>query len=327
MSKTIIIAEAGVNHNGSLELALRLVDAAADAGADAVKFQTFQADKLVSLYAPKAEYQKKNTDQHESQLAMMRKLELSYEDHLVLLQRCRERNILFLSTPFDSDSIEFLSGLGMRWFKIPSGELTDFPYLRQVNAKGGDIILSTGMATLDEIAAALKVLDNCHVTLLHCTTEYPCPPEDVNLRAMQTMKNAFGLPVGYSDHTRGIDIPIAAVALGAVIIEKHFTLSRGMEGPDHKASLEPHELKLMVDGIRSVENALGSGQKLPAPSEQKNINVARRSIVAARPIHKGELFSEENITTKRPGSGISPMRWNEVLGTPAQRDYAEDEII
>lgn len=327
MSHTFIIAEAGVNHNGSADLAKRLIDEAAKAGVDAVKFQTFRADKLVSASAPKAEYQIKMTGNEESQLEMIKRLELPYEAHAELISYSREKGILFLSTPFDDESIDFLHSLGMPLLKIPSGELTNLPYLRHINRIGGKVILSTGMATLDEVGAALNVLTDCQVSLLHCTTEYPCPFEDVNLQAILTMKQAFNLPVGYSDHTRGIEMPLAAVALGAEILEKHFTLSRDMEGPDHKASLEPDELKTMVEGIRHVEQAMGMGVKAPAPSEIKNIHIARKSIVAARFIRRGELLSEANLTVKRPGNGISPMLWDSVIGTAARRDYREDEQI
>lgn len=327
MGKTLIIAEAGVNHNGSIDLALKLVDAAADAGVDVVKFQTFRADTIVSKTAEKADYQKVNTGNSESQYAMLKRLELSQADHETLIRRCRERRILFCSTAFDVDSIRYLSGLNVPFMKVPSGEITNLPYLRAINACGKSVILSTGMSTLDEVAAAMLVLDKCKVTLLHCTTEYPCPPEAVNLRAMLTLKEKFDLPVGYSDHTQGIAVPIAAVAMGASVIEKHFTLDRNMEGPDHKASLEPDELKAMVAAIRVVEQSLGNGAKVPAEAEKKNMAIARKSIVAKCAIKKGECLTEENLTVKRPGDGISPMRWDEVLGKVASRDFTIDERI
>lgn len=327
MDKTFIIAEAGVNHNGSFELAKKLIDAAADAGADCVKFQTFKADTIVSKSARKAEYQQKTTDAAESQYQMLKRLELSESDHRELQKYCREKGIMFLSTPFDVVSIDFLDSLGLECFKIPSGEITNLPYLRKVNSKHKPVIMSTGMATLNEIKEALAVLKDCPVSLMHCTTEYPCPFEGVNLKAMLTMRDAFHLPVGYSDHTKGIEVPIAAVAMGATIIEKHFTLDRNMEGPDHKASLEPDELKAMVAAIRHIEAALGTGEKEPAECEKKNITVVRKSIVAKRAIKKGELLTEENLTVKRPGDGISPMKWDEVVRTIAKRDYAEDEKI
>lgn len=332
MNKVFIIAEAGVNHNGSLELAKKLVDVAVDAGADAVKFQTFKADKLVSKSAQKAEYQKQTTSAGESQYEMIRKLELDENAHRELIRHCKENKIMFLSTPFDHDSIELLNNLGMPVFKIPSGEITNLPYLRHVGRLGQAVILSTGMADLGEIEDALDVLmqegmPKDKITVLHATTEYPCPIEEVNLRAMQTIQAAFGVKVGYSDHTRGIEVPIAAVALGACVIEKHFTLDRTMEGPDHKASLEPEELKAMVQAVRHVSQALGSGIKKPSKSEAKNIAVARKSIVAARPIKIGEIFSADNIAIKRPGNGMSPMRWDDILGQAAQKSYGEDDLI
>lgn len=325
--RVFVIAEAGVNHNGSLATAMELVAAAAEAGADAVKFQTFTADKIVSRFAPKAAYQKAATNSEETQYEMLKKLELSREDHLTLMRRCRELGLWFLSTAFDLDGVRFLDSLELPLMKVPSGEITNLPYLMAVNTCRRPVVLSTGMSTGDEVAAALDLLHDCPVTLLHCTTEYPCPADSVNLRAMLTLKSRFGLPVGYSDHTTGIEIPAAAVALGATVIEKHFTLDRMMPGPDHKASLEPAELKAMVLAIRNVELALGDGDKVPAPAELKNIPVARKSIVAARAIRKGEVFTDVNLTTKRPGTGISPMRWNEIIGTVAGRDYREDEPI
>ena len=327
MKHVFIIAEAGVNHNGSIDLAEKLIDAAAEAGADAVKFQTFKAEKMISIYAEQAEYQKKNTGTQESQLEMIQKLELPFEQHQHLIDRCRQKGILFLSTPFDLASIDFLISLGLPLLKIPSGEITNLPYLRKINQSCKPVILSTGMASMAEVSAALKILKDCRVSLLHCTTEYPCPFADVNLQAMVEMKKFFKLPVGYSDHTTGIEVPAAAVALGAEIIEKHFTLDRHMAGPDHKASLEPDELKAMVSAIRHIEVALGDGIKKPVPSEIKNICIARKSIVAGRFIKKGEIFSAENLTTKRPGNGLSPMKWDEIIGTTAQRDYTKDEQI
>lgn len=327
-----IIAEAGVNHDGSLEIAKALIDVAAQSGADAVKFQTFKADKLVSKTAQKASYQKQTTDADESQYAMIKKLELDERAHHELIKYCAQKNILFLSTPFDHESIDLLADLGMEIFKIPSGEITNLPYLRHIGSLKKEVILSTGMATLDEIDAALHVLTSAgtvkeHITVLHATTEYPCPMEEVNLRAIQTIRDTFDIRVGYSDHTRGIEIPIAAAAMGASVIEKHFTLDREMEGPDHKASLEPDELIAMVRSIRNIEKALGDGIKRPSPSELKNITIARKSIVASRAIAEGERLSEENITIKRPGNGISPMRYDEIIGTVASKNYDEDEAI
>ena len=324
-----IIAEAGVNHNGSYELACRLADAALEAGADCIKFQTFKAEKLVSKNAEKAQYQKAATGDT-SQQEMLKKLELSYEEFISLKKYCESIGIAFLSTPFDFESIDFLNSIGMPFWKVPSGEVTNLPYLRAVARTGKPVVMSTGMCTMDEIASSVQALRESgagEITLLHCNTEYPTPYEDVNLRAMQTIRDTFGLEVGYSDHTKGIEVPVAAAAMGAVIIEKHFTLDRNMEGPDHKASLEPQELKDMVASIRHIEAALGSGVKEPSPSEKKNMAVARKSIVAARAIRAGDLLTEDNITVKRPGTGISPMRWDEVLGTRAVRDYAEDEMI
>jgi len=332
MSKVFIIAEAGVNHNGSLELAKRLIDAAAEAGADAVKFQTFKAANVVSKVAPKADYQKQTTGSEESQFEMIRKLELDVAAHRELTAYCRDKQIRFLSTPFDHDSIDLLAELGLEIYKIPSGEITNLPYLRHIGRLCKPVVLSTGMANLGEIEAALDILAAAgtpreQITVLHANTEYPTPMQDVNLRAMQTIAAAFKVPVGYSDHTLGIEVPIAAVAMGAAAIEKHFTLDRNMEGPDHKASLEPHELREMVKAIRNIEQALGSGVKKASPSESKNIAIARKSLVAKCAIAKGEVFSEANVTAKRPGSGISPMRWDEIIGTAAQRDYREDELL
>ena len=333
MKKTFIIAEAGVNHNGSLDLAKKMIDAAVEAGADAVKFQTFKAEKVVSRYAPKAEYQKKTTTADESQLEMIKKLELDAAAHQTLIDYCKKKNIRFLSTPFDLESIDLLNELGLDIFKIPSGEITNLPYLRKIGALKKEVILSTGMAYLGEIKDVLDVLTGAgtklkDITVLHCNTEYPTPFEDVNLRAMLTIKADFpGIQVGYSDHTLGVEVPIAAVAMGATIIEKHFTLDKNLPGPDHKASLEPHELKAMVRSIRNIEKALGSGIKNPSPSELKNKPIARKSIVAAINIRKGEPFTEKNLTVKRPGTGISPMRWDEVIGQVAQKNYEKDELI
>ncbi len=332
MSKVFIIAEAGVNHNGSLELAKKLIDVAVEAGADAVKFQTFKADKLVSKHAQKADYQKQTTSTDESQYDMIKKLELDDNAHRVLISYCKDKKIMFLSTPFDHDSIDLLNSFQMPIFKIPSGEITNLPYLRHIGSLGKEVILSTGMASLDEVQDALEVLIRAgtskeKISVLHATTEYPCPIDEVNLRAMHTISTAFGVKVGYSDHTQGIEVAVAAVALGACVIEKHFTLDRTMGGPDHKASLEPDELKAMVHAIRHVEQALGDGVKRPSKSEQKNISVARKSILASRSIRMGETFSDNNLIVKRPGNGISPMRWDEVLGKKALRDFTEDELI
>lgn len=332
MNKTFIIAEAGVNHNGSLEMAFQLIDVAVAAGADAVKFQTFKAEKVIAVNAPKAGYQKETTGSNESQLEMVKKLELDETAHIQLYQYCQHKGIRFLSTPYDLESIDLLNRLGLEIFKIPSGEITNLPYLRKLGALKKRLILSTGMADLGEIEDALDVLTESgtpreNITVLHCNTEYPTPFEDVNLRAMLTIKNAFGVEVGYSDHTSGIEVPIAAVALGATIIEKHFTLDRNLPGPDHRASLEPPELSAMISGIRNIEKALGTGIKRPSPSELKNKFVARKSIVAAFPIKKGETFTAMNITVKRPGTGITPMRWDEIIGRKAGRDYKMDEII
>lgn len=356
MRRTLIIAEAGVNHNGDIELGKKLIDAAKAAGADFVKFQTFKADRLVSKAAPKADYQKQLTGETESQHEMIRKLELSPSDHQTLNRHCEERGIQFLSTPFDEESMAYLvRDFHLPFIKIPSGELTNSPFLLAAARTGKPIVLSTGMATLKEIEQALSVIAfgylgksktpsksafkkalsstegkkilKKRVTLLHCTTEYPCPFQDVNLAAMQTMKDTFDIPVGYSDHTSGIAISIAAAARGAVVIEKHFTLDRKMKGPDHQASLEPDELKSLVDGIRAVEQALGSGVKKPAPSEKKNIAIARKSLVAARAIKRGEVFTEENLTSKRPAGGVAPTEFWDWLGKKASRDYSQEEWI
>jgi N,N'-diacetyllegionaminate synthase len=328
--RCLVIAEAGVNHNGDIELAKRLVDAAYYAGADYIKFQTFKTDNLVTVKARKAEYQERQTSSGESQYFMLKRLELSYQNFILLNDYCRAKGISFLSTPFDTESIEFLDKLGMVVWKIPSGEVTNYPYLVKIAETHKPIIMSTGMCTLDDVNSAIQVL-NSHgcgpITLLHCTTEYPTPYSEVNLKAMETLRSRFNLPVGYSDHTQGIVIPIAAVAMGAVVLEKHFTLNRTMEGPDHKASLDPGELKAMVEAIRCVEVSLGDGVKNPTDSERRNMVIARKSIVALKPIREGERFTTENITTKRPGSGITPMQWNEVIGQFAKRSFEEDELI
>lgn len=326
----LIIAEAGVNHNGDLNLAKKLIEQAAKAGADVVKFQTFKAEDCVSIKAKKAKYQLENTAKDESQLEMIKKLELSYESHFELMKHCKKHGIAFLSTPFDLESVEFLRGLDLPYFKIPSGEITNFPYLKAVAKCKKKVLLSTGMANLAEIEAALEILrknGTKNITLLHCTTEYPAPFEEVNLNAIKTLKEAFKLKVGYSDHTKGIVATLGAVALGAVVIEKHFTLDKTMEGPDHKASLEPSELKELCEGIRTLEKALGNGIKKASKSEAKNIIIARKSLVAKREIQKGEKFSEQNLTTKRPGSGISAMRYEEYLGKRALKTYKKDELI
>lgn len=330
MGKVFIIAEAGVNHNGNMEMAKQLVVEAQRAGADAVKFQTFKAELVMSRYAEKAEYQKAATGQDESQIDMVRKFQLPFEAFSELKSLCEEVGIQFLSTPFDLESVDFLAGMSLEYMKIPSGEITNLPYLTKIGKLGCSVILSTGMSTLPEIGAAIDILQKNgapKIILLHCNTEYPTPYADVNLRAMHTMQETFGVPVGYSDHTLGIEVPVAAVAMGACVIEKHFTLDKTLEGPDHKASLEPHELAAMVRAIRNVEAALGSGEKVPSPSEIKNMAIARKSIVAAEDIKKGEVFTERNLTIKRPGNGISPMRLHEVIGKTAGRDYKEDELI
>jgi len=329
---TFIIAEAGVNHNGSIITAKKLIDAAANAGVDYVKFQTFKADKMVTKAASRANYQDSNTRDKNSQYEMLKKLEISEEMHLELIQYCESKNIKFLSTAFDLESLKFLKTLGLKLAKIPSGEITNLPYLRAIAKLFPKIILSTGMANIDEIKAAFKVLikngaKQENITILHCNTEYPTPMKDVNLKAMITLKNAFKTKVGYSDHTMGLEVPIAAVAMGARVIEKHFTLDRAMQGPDHKASLEPQELKEMVTSIRNVEKSLGSGIKKPSESEKKNIAIARKSIVATQKIKKEEIFTEENIAAKRPGSGISPMEWDKVIGRKAIKNFNLDDLI
>lgn len=329
MEKVLIIAEAGVNHNGSLELAKKLVDAAKECGADIVKFQTAKLESLVSKCAPMAEYQKNNIGQEKSQSDMLKDLLLAFEDFVELKKYCEEVGVEFLSTPFDIESIYFLKDMVRVW-KVPSGEITNLPYLVEIGKTKMPVILSTGMCEMEEIEAAVEILfknGTEDITLLHCNTQYPTPYEDVNLRAMNSLKEKFGVKVGYSDHTKGIEVPIAAVAMGATVIEKHFTLDRNMEGPDHKASLEPGELKQMIQSIRNIECALGDEEKKPSASEKPNIKVARKSIVAARKIKAGEIFSEENLTTKRPGNGISPMKWYEVMGKKSPRDFEEDELI
>ena len=327
-----IIAEAGVNHNGSVELAKQLIDVASDSGADAVKFQTFKAENLVAKNTQKAEYQKQTTDALESQFDMIKKLELDMETHKELIAYCQKKDIMFLSTPFDHDSISLLSDLGLKIFKVPSGEITNLPYLRHIGSLGKQVILSTGMSDLSEIGGALNILINAGtpkgcITVLHANTMYPTPMEDVNLNAMLTIQKEFDVSVGYSDHTLGIEVDIAAVAMGASAIEKHFTLDKSMKGPDHKASLEPKELKEMIGAIRNTEKALGSSKKKPSPSESVNIDIARKSIVASQLIKKGDKLSSKNITTKRPGTGINPMKWDEIIGTFAKRDYRMDDMI
>lgn len=330
--RTLIIAEAGVNHNGNMRLARRLVDAAAEAGADLVKFQTFNAERLATKNAPKAEYQTRTTDEAQTQFSMLSKLALSAKMHENLIAQCDSRNIGFFSTGFDVESLNYLASLGIERFKVPSGEITNLPYLRHVGAFGRLVILSTGMATLGEIEAALEVLEKAgtprkKIIVLHCNTEYPTPMQDVNLRAMLNIRDAFDVAIGYSDHTLGIEVPIAAVALGATVIEKHLTLDRNLPGPDHKASLEPEEFAAMVSAIRNIEHAMGDGIKRPSLSEEKNKPIARKSLVAAKPIFAGEHFTVENVTAKRPGTGISPMRWDEVIGRVATRDFAENDLI
>ena len=351
IDRVLIIAEAGVNHNGSIEIAKQMVDKAVDAGVDIIKFQTFKSEKLVSKAARQAEYQQRNIGKKdEGQLAMLKKLELSQQDHEELIAYCNKKGIRFFSTAFDMESIDYLHSLNMGLWKIPSGEITNYPYLRKIASYGEPIILSTGMCELSDIKAAVNVINefwptaNCQlptansqrltansqqptadITILHCNTEYPTPYQDVNLKAMLEIAETFKVKFGYSDHTQGIEVPIAAVALGASVIEKHFTLDKTMEGPDHKASLEPEELKAMVQAIRHIEQALGTGHKTISESERKNIEIARKSIVAACPIKAGELLTEGNLTVKRPGSGISPMRWNEVVGTFAVKDFEEEE--
>lgn len=330
MGHIFIIAEAGDNHNGDFNNAIKLIDKAVESGADCVKFQTFITEEIIAEHAEMAEYQKKNIGKEESQYEMVKKLELSFEEFEKLQAYCKERGILFLSTPFDIPSIEFLEKLQVPLLKIPSGEITNYPYLVRIAKTKKDIILSTGMSNMKEIETAIEILEKNgagDITLLQCNTEYPTPYEDANLKAMETMRKAFGKKVGYSDHTLGIEVPIAAAAMGATVIEKHFTLDKNMEGPDHKASLEPEELKAMVTAIRNIEKAIGNGRKEPSESEKKNINIARKSIVARHAIKKGELFTENNLAIKRPGDGISPMRYPEIIGTKAIKDFEKDQMI
>ena len=333
MEKVFIIAEAGVNHNGDINIAKKLIDVAFDSGANSVKFQTFKAENIVSSNAPKADYQLNSTEKSETQFQMLKKLELDLKSHQILIDYCKIKGIIFLSTPFDLESIDLLNKLGIKIFKIPSGEITNLPYLKKIGKLNKSVILSTGMANISEICDALKILMDAgtqknNITVLHANTEYPTPFEDVNLLAMQTIGRTFDVKVGYSDHTNGIEVPIAAVALGACVIEKHFTLNRNMEGPDHKASLEPPELKAMVSAIRNIEKAMsGNGNKEPSNSEKKNIPIARKSIVAKTNIKKGEIFSENNITIKRPGTGISPMLWYNVIGKISSTDFKPDDLI
>jgi len=327
-----IIAEAGVNHNGSLDLAKRLVDVAVDAGADAVKFQTFKTENLVSRNAKKADYQKETTDTSESQFDMIKKLELDMDTHQKLIDHCQENNIMFLSTPFDNDSVNLLSDLGLQIFKIPSGEITNLPYLRHIGSLDKQVILSTGMSNIQEVEDALTILVGAgtlkeNITVLHANTMYPTPMEDVNLNAMSTIQNEFGIAIGYSDHTLGIEVDIAAVAMGASVIEKHFTLDKTMDGPDHKASLEPKELKAMVSAIRNIEKALGSSEKKPSPSESVNIDIVRKSIVANQDIKEGDFLTDKNIAVKRPGNGISPMKWDNIINSIATKTYKADDFI
>ncbi|MCB0420791.1 MAG: N-acetylneuraminate synthase [Bdellovibrionales bacterium] len=332
MNRVLVIAEACVNHNGDLDIAKKMIDAAAAAGADIVKFQTFKTEKLVSKTAKKAEYQQQNSAVEETQYEMLKKLEISEAAHIELIRYCKERGIEFLSTAFDLDSLKFLKELGLRLFKVPSGELTNYPLLKSVGAFNLELIVSTGMANLGEVEQAVNTLveagtDRNHITILHCNTEYPTPLKDVNLSAMMSIKDGLKLRIGYSDHTLGITVPIAAVALGATVIEKHFTLDRELEGPDHRASLLPGELRDMVTAIREVELCMGDGIKRPSESEKKNIAIARKSIAAGKNISEGEVFSEGNLTTLRPGDGLSPMLWEEVIGREARRNFSEGELI
>ncbi|MGC9007035.1 MAG: N-acetylneuraminate synthase [Sulfurihydrogenibium sp.] len=331
--RCFIIAEAGVNHNGDINLAKKLIDVAFEAGADAVKFQTFKTEEVISEFAPMADYQKNNVGTEKSQIEMVKDLELSFEDFVELKRYCDKKGIMFLSTPFDIESARFLKDLGLEIFKIPSGEITNYLLLKEIGSYKKKVLISTGMADLGEIEDALDVLiengtKRENIVILHCNTEYPSPFEDVNLKAMKTIQEAFKVKVGYSDHTLGIEVPIAAVAMGACVIEKHFTLDKNLPGPDHKASLEPDELKAMVKAVRNIEKALGNGIKKPSKSEFKNVHIVRKYIVAKRDIKKGEVFSEENITVKRTGlKGISPMEWNNVIGLKAPRDFKKDEPI
>jgi len=335
-NRVLIIAEAGVNHDGDIEQALRLIDVAADAGADLVKFQTFDANALATASAGLAAYQEQasgsENQSRTGQLAMLQRLQLSEQDHMMLIEHCEDRGIGFFSTAFDLESLDFLARIGAERFKVPSGEITNLPYLRLIASFRKDVIMSTGMADLDEISEAIACLEAAglpkeNITLLHCTTEYPAPIDEVNLRAMHAMADTFGVAVGYSDHTDGIDVSIAAVAMGASVIEKHFTLDKNLPGPDHSASLEPEELKAMVEAIRRIECALGSAQKQCTASERKNIQMVRKSIVASRAINADEVFSDENLTVKRPGTGLSPMLWDRVIGKRASRSFTPDEVI
>ena len=331
-NKVFIIAEAGVNHNGSADLAKRLIDVAYNSGADAVKFQTFKAELCISKNAQKADYQKQATDASESQYDMIKKLELDVDTHKELIAHCQKKDIMFLSTPFDHESINLLSDLGLDIFKIPSGEITNLPYLRYIGSLGKKVVLSTGMSNIAEVGEALNILTNAgtakeNITVLHANTMYPTPMEDVNLNAMLTIQKEFSVAIGYSDHTLGIEVDIAAVVLGASVIEKHFTLDKTMVGPDHEASLEPEEIKAMVSAIRNIEKALGSYEKKPSPSESVNIDIVRKSIIASASIKKGEILSDNNVTAKRPGAGISPMKWDKVIGTVASKDYQMDDLI
>jgi N,N'-diacetyllegionaminate synthase len=330
--KVLIIAEAGVNHNGDINLAIKLIDAAVDANVDIVKFQTFIAENVISKHAQKADYQKESTGGNESQLDMVKKLQLSFNDFIELKKYSEKKGIVFLSTPFDLESVDFLKSLNMGLWKIPSGEITNLPYLRKIGAYNEKVIFSTGMSTLGDIENAIDVIVKAgtlknNITVLHCNTEYPTPMKDVNLKAMLTIKNAFHVNVGYSDHTLGIEIPIAAVALGATVIEKHFTLDKNMEGPDHRASLEPNELKKMVVSIRNIELALGTGTKLPSESEQKNTEIARKSLHLAYDLKSGHVLSENDLTVKRPGNGINPMLINEIIGCKLKADVVKDSIL
>ena len=330
--KTFIIAEAGVNHNGKLSSAIEMVKVAHDCGADAVKFQTFIAEEEISKFAPKASYQKKTTNKNETQLDMVKKLELNKKDHVKIINECGKRGIEFMSSPFDIKSVELLNELKLKRFKVPSGEITNLPLLEKIGSAGRPVILSTGMSNINEIDGAINILiDNGvkrnSISILHCNTEYPTPMRDVNLLAIKTLSKRYNLRIGYSDHTKGIEVSIAAVALGAQIIEKHFTLDKSLPGPDHSSSLEPDELKRMVDSIRNIETSFGDGIKKPTLSEKKNIRIARKSIVAKKTIKKNEIFSEKNITTKRPGNGISPMRWHDYLGRRSNHNYKKDELI
>lgn len=331
--KTLIVAEAGVNHNGSLDQAKKLIDVAVEAGVDFVKFQTFKTDKVVTKNAGRANYQNNNTGNTESQYDMVKKLELSEDMHRELIAYCKSKGIKFLSTGFDLESLDFLNSLNIELFKIPSGEITNLPYLKRVASFKKPVVMSTGMADMKEVENAFNILvegglNRENITIVHCNTEYPTPMEDVNLTAMNAIGKEFGVKIGYSDHTLGIEVPIAAVALGAIFIEKHFTLDRNLPGPDHRASLEPDELKAMVIAIRNVESALsGSGKKEPSPSETRNKTVARKSIIAGKDIRAGERFSEENLDVKRPGNGISPMKWEEIIGGKASKDFRKDDLI